>query len=272
MTDYHNVFDTKTYLELFYKTAKGNENIQGFLQFHMNAYHNFWSNFAQPGSLKTPKEIRYLEYGGGPVICSLISASPKVDRVVFAEYTEANRSSLTSWQAGRQDAHDWSPLIEYVVRDLKGDSTPQAVLNREVDIKRKIKSVVPCDATKTPIVDLESVDVGKPFDVVSTRLCLEACVTSEQQYKDAVAELCNMVKLDGNLCMYGMLEETFYNVGGTKFKVFHLTSAMVEEAMKKGGMEDIKIETFETSCTGDVSNACSLFSCFGRKCGGVVAE
>ena len=70
----------------------------------------------------------------------------------------------------------------------------------------------------------------------------------------------------------GVLEETFYNVGGTKFNVFPLTSAMVEDAMKKGGMEDINIETFETSCTDNVSNARSLFSCFGRKCGGVVVK
>ena len=103
------------------------------------------------------------------------------------------------------------------------------VSNRANELKRKIKSIVPCDVNETPIVQLPETDVAIPFDVVSTSLCLETCVSSEAHYKNIVAQLCKRLKPNGYLFMNGVLEETFYVIGKEKFYCFPITEKMVKE-------------------------------------------
>ena len=207
--DYHTYFDSKTYLDLFYTNFKGDENEDGSVLPFMKAFHEFWSVFTAPKDM----EVRYLEFGGGPSIANLIFSCPKVDQIVFAEYTEANRQAVKSWVDGNPEAHDWTPLIELVVLELEAKNADcpagnkdklASVAHRASEIKRKIKSIIPCDVTKNPIVQFESDDVGKPFDVVTSSLCLEACVSSEEHYKNAVAELCKLLKPNGYLLMNGL--------------------------------------------------------------------
>jgi hypothetical protein len=276
--DYHTYFDPKTYLELFYKKFKVEDIKDGSAMPFVKAFHEFWSNFtASPDT-----EVRYLEFGGGPCIANVIFACPKVDHIVFAEYTEANRQAVKSWIDGDPEAHDWTALIEIAVLELEqgcgmgeGNNTkcPMAltendkldrVLNRANEVKQKIKSIISCDVTKSPIVQLDSDDVAKPFDVVSTSLCLEACVSSEVHYKNTVAELCKLLKPNGYLFMDGVLEQTFYFVGEEKFYTFPLTEKMVKEAMNEAGIE---IEKFITIPINDtvVSDCKALFYTYGRK-------
>ena len=258
MTDYHASFNPNAYLQVFYKTYRGNADKGVFL---LKAFHKLWSSLESTG-------LRCLEYGGGPSIANLVSASPKVERIVFAEYTEANREAVKSWIAGNPGAHDWSSLLNYVVRDLEGDKTLGAVSNRTQDLKHKIKSIVPCDVTKRPLISFESDDIGKPFDVISTSLCLETCVSSEQQYRSAVAELCKLLKPGGYLFMYGVLEETFYSIGKDKFSVFPLTESMLEDAMTQGGLHDIYIQTMDTKYIAveeQLSDCRAMFAACGKK-------
>ena len=207
-----------------------------------------------------------LQFGGGPCIWNLISASQKVDHIVFSEYVEANREAVKSWIAGSPEAQDWSPWIEFVVHHLEGESNKQKVSSRTEDLKRKIKSVVHCDVTKNPIVDLEPADIGKPFDVITTSLCLEVGVSSEQEYKSTVAKLCKLIKQNGYLCMFGVLQETFYCVGKEKFRTFPLTQGMIEEAMEAGGIQEINFEQVdpEEVAPRKVGNAQFMYFAYGR--------
>ncbi|CAB4019677.1 nicotinamide N-methyltransferase-like [Paramuricea clavata] len=249
--DYHNSFDPKIYLEQFYKKLKADENEYGSAVPMIKVFHEFWSTFKAPKGTELT-EVRYLEFGGGPSIANLIFACPKVDHIVFAEYAEVNREAVKSWIAGDPDAYDWMPLIEIAVLELeqgrgivespvlRKDKEKLDCVNRANELKRKIKSVIPCDVTKAPIVELGTDDVAKPFDVVSTSFCLESCVSSEVHFKNTVAELCKLLKPNGYLFMNGVLEQTFYFVGDEKFSVFPLTEKMVKEAMNEVGMEIAK--------------------------------
>ena len=263
-TDYHTQFDTKVYLGLLELLFNPNDK-KSLFEFRLRPFHNFWSNF-EACSLRDSTGVRCLEYGGGPCIGNLISASPKVDHIVFSEYIESCRQAVRSWKAGSSEAYNWSPWIEFVVRDLEGESNAQEVLSRAEDLKQKIKSVVHCDVTKNPIVDLESEDIGKPFDVVSSSLCLEAGVSSEQEYKNTVAKLCKFLKPNGYLCMFGVLKETFYSVGKEKFRVFPLTQVLIEEAMEAGGLQEIKFEQFDLEgiVPPKVANAQFMYFVSGR--------
>ena len=55
-----------------------------------------------------------LNFGAGPTIHAVISASAKFRKIVFAEYTEANKRELRNWIANSQDKFDWSRFFKYV--------------------------------------------------------------------------------------------------------------------------------------------------------------
>ena len=279
--DYHTCFDPKTFLEYFYKNFKGDENEDRSVSPFINVFHEFWSSFKAPTDTELT-DVRYLEFGGGPSIANLVFACPKVDHIVFAEYAEANREAVKSWIAGDAEAHDWTPLIEIAVLELEqgrgivdGRSETSAdkekldcVLNRADELKRKIKSIVPCDVNKAPIVQLDTDDVAKQFDVVSTSLCLESCVSSEVHYKNIIAELCKLLKPNGYLFMNGVLEGTFYFVGEEKLHNFPLTEKMVKEAMIEAGIEIEKYVTIPGVPIhySEVTDSKDLFYTYGRKC------
>lgn len=92
---------------------------------------------------------------------------------MFSEYTEANSNAVTSWINGDSGTHDWSSVVEYVVKELEWNSSDKAVSIRVTEMKRKISSVVPCNITERPIVRFKSQKLDKLFEVVSTTLCLD---------------------------------------------------------------------------------------------------
>jgi SAM-dependent methyltransferase len=272
--DYHNYFDPKIYLDQYYEKLKGDENDYGSAVPIIKAFHEFWSTFKAPKGA----DVRYLEFGGGPSIANLVFACPKVDHIVFAEYAEVNRQAVKSWIAGDPDAYDWMPLIEIAVLELeqgrgigKSPAVPRTdkekldCVNRANELKRKIKSVVPCDVTKAPIVQLDNDDVAKPFDVVSSSLCLSPCVSSEVHYKRTVAELCKLLKPNGYLFMLGCIEQTFYYVGEEKFSTFPLTEKMVKGAMNEAGMEIVKFVSIPLLYTTELEDGNAIYYTYCRK-------
>ena len=261
--DYDNSFDTKAYLNSVYKAFDGPENVEAYLDFRLKELHKFWSIFEPLKSSKNDTST-LLDFGGGPVIVNLVSAAPKVHRIVVAEYTEANRNAMRLWINGNTDAYDWSPYIKYIVKDLEGNVNKETPSFRMQEIKQKIKSIVPGDITKKPIVELNPDDINKQFDVVSTTLCLEVCTSSVTEYKAAVVELCKLVKPGGYLYMAGTLESTFYTFAGERFYVFPLTQEVIEEAMQEGGILGVKFKTQPLKANRELSDAKAGFVAYGR--------
>ena len=79
--DYNDYFDTKTYLTT---KLSANPEDNEWDVFASRCYHEFWSKLPR-------KNLRVLDFGGGPKISDLISATPYVEEIIFAEYTEKNR-------------------------------------------------------------------------------------------------------------------------------------------------------------------------------------
>lgn len=71
--DYHSHFDPKLYLETLYKYFKKEGDESQIVSPLIEAFHEFWSNAPTDTQLKN---VRYLEYGGGPLIASLAFACP----------------------------------------------------------------------------------------------------------------------------------------------------------------------------------------------------
>ena len=61
-----------------------------------------------------PNGDSVLNFGAGPTIHAVISASAKFKNIVFAEYTEANRVELNKWITNSREKFDWSRYFKYV--------------------------------------------------------------------------------------------------------------------------------------------------------------
>jgi len=125
------------------------------------------------------KNLRVLEFGGGPSIFDLIAAAPYAEEIIFAEYNEKNWEEMEKWLQKSPESYDWLPYFKFVVQTLEGKNS-DGVAIRESELRKKIKHVLPCDiGSEDPLKWPSSwSSQSATFDVVSTSLCLEACVTS----------------------------------------------------------------------------------------------
>ena len=86
--DYFTRFDCKDYLWQYYSAPSPQS-------FHLTCVHNF---YATCNTKWDKRNARMLEFGGGPVIDSLISAAPYVREIVFSAYTENERKEVELWK------------------------------------------------------------------------------------------------------------------------------------------------------------------------------
>ena len=78
-----------------------------------------WHNFYKKYTCETGKAVHLLEYGGGPALYSLITASKYVETITFADYAESNRNEINMWRKESRECELHlllhSPPIEYKI-------------------------------------------------------------------------------------------------------------------------------------------------------------
>ena len=105
---------------------------------------------------------------------------------------------MEKWLQKSPESYDWLPYFKFVVQTLEGKNS-DGVAIRESELRKKIKHVLPCDIGWEDPVKWPSSwsSQSATFDVVSTSLCLEACVTSNEGYRRAIAKLKRYLKPGG---------------------------------------------------------------------------
>ena len=164
---YHALFRPKTYLEQHFQLS--NPIRRNPLK-HLYDFYKLYSE-SHPG------ELTMLDLGCGPVIAYAISAVEYTSEIIMAEYTELNRQEITKWINKDPDAHDWSPFLEHVIKEVEGKGNDQISIRE--DKLRKVMKVISCDVTKDPMLSPEYV---KEYDVVQVSLVLEPACSTKDEY------------------------------------------------------------------------------------------
>ena len=194
---------------------------------YMQTY-SFYAKYSCKWNLKT---ARLLEFGGGPVITSLISAVPYIDQITFAAYAENERKEIKLWKNREEGAHDWSSHFKHVVNEVEHIAGDDAWREREKLLRKRITSIIPCDIfSDSPLLVKQ-----EPFEIVTTSLCLEAACKTHPEYKEAIKKLVGLLKLGGFLLMFIVERQTFYVIGGKKWFCLYLTLEQVKEALVEAG-------------------------------------
>jgi hypothetical protein len=196
---------------------------------------------------RLPGSLKILEYGAGPVIMNVISAAPHASEITLAEYSIRNRDVLSSWLEGTFDDFDWSPIFDYVVRDLEGKTAEEA-RERERLLRSVVKKVVACDYTASPMI--EEGNEG-PYDVIVSSCCISCCPTMAQ-YKMNLKRLTAMVKPGGTIMLVQSErrmrnESGVYYAGSTPFRLINATADFLGSLLEGHGFRDVR----SYSCPGD---------------------
>ena len=125
-----------------------------------------------------------LEFGAGPVIAYVISASLYASEIVLSEYIETNRKLLQMWLDRDPNALNWSPFFEYVVQELEGKSKEEAA-KREEELRQVIKAVTLVTSIKIP--QLNQPTVARMMSYIFTSYCLESACNSLKELSEAMA-------------------------------------------------------------------------------------
>ena len=205
--------------------------LQCFHEFYTK-YHNEWDT----------TRARLLEFGGGPTIYGLISASPHVSEIVFSDYVEENRQEVKNWKDGSPQAFDWAPFFKYVVQKLEGDATPDAAIRRESELRSRMVSVIPCDVH---LADPVGTPAPSPFDIVSTIYCLTAGCSSQAEVREAFQKLGKLVKPGGFMIVMDALELTWASVAGERIKCVSVTKQFLSTAMEDAGFAVLETHHYE---------------------------
>ena len=226
----YEMFDPRAYLKYHYG------EVDAFHRHSLKHIHEFCKSY---GALSTG--LKMLEFGAGPVIANVISASLYASEIVLSEYLETNRKVLQMWLDRDPNAPNWSPFFEYVVQELEGESKQEAGI-REEELRQVIQAVIACDIHKDPPV--EPAYLG-PYDLVLSSYCLESACNSLEEFSGAVSKLAKLTKPGGKLIivtMEGPGETFFYVVGEKKFINLSITKEALTTILQQNEFHDITIE------------------------------
>jgi nicotinamide N-methyltransferase len=218
-------FHPSDYLQEYYSDDEDDPENEFLLNFFHNAY----------GQM--PKQKTLLEVGGGPVIYPLISASSKVDEIIFSEYTEENRQEVRSWVKKDQSAFDWSRYFKQIA-DMECTS-PEVVEDR---LRSKIKKIVKCDISKAnPLAPITQ----KNFDIISINFCHESVTDDEKSYLQWLKNAISLLKPSGIVVMTMIRNAKYYTSGDTQFAACPIDENGVSDALRAAGCRITRIKSYD---------------------------
>ena len=234
VSPYGENFDTISYLKIYdFRTSPAAGRMKHTLKF----YHEVFLNI--------PSGVKVLDYGTGPVLLSTISAATKASEIVLADYVGTNRTALCQWLNAEPESFDWSPHFSYVVKTLEGNGD-LLVSEREEQVRKLVKAVVPCDITKDPPIDQS---YNQTYDVVISSLVMEAVSSSLDEYQLNISRLGKFVKPGGTILYYGVENRAGYYLlpNNQKFPNVFATAEHAVKAFERAGFVDISLETYQPS-------------------------
>ena len=196
---------------------------------------------------------KILEIGSGPVIAWQISAAPYASEIVLAELVESNRDAVRHWLDKDSRAYNWTPFFRHVVQTLEGKCEVEAA-DREEQLRQAVKAVIPCDASKDPLVPPE---YEGPYDVVVEIAVSDAVCKNEDDYMEFWARLATVLKPGGILASKTYLVENYstpthtYAVGEESFVALNVSETFLRSCLKKAGFINIKLKESQTFDSAD---------------------
>lgn len=223
-------FSPEEYSVYYYShLSKENAEILGFLNYAFDLI---------------PEGMLMLEFGGGPTIYQLISAAKKVKEIYFSDYLESNLQVVRKWKNGIEGPFSWDPYIEYVLKlENKSKVSPLDIKRRANLLRNKITKFIYCDAFKKDPLGVKYRDY---FDVVSANFTPESISKNKQEWKEAMKNMCTLIKSGGFLVMCALEKAKYWQLGNRKFSAASIDGKDIRDLLSSIGFKKKKIQIKRT--------------------------
>lgn len=163
-------------------------------------FHRFFSQYSKHWDTA---RATLLEVGGGPSIQISIVAVPFVGSIVHGDFDEGCNKEVRLWLDSSSGAFDWSPIVEYALTNFgRGETAVDsaAVRRRGEDVRRKVSTVVHCDATKEGMLLDPSVVPKEGFEVVIVCSSLVYTSRTRDDFFHVLKNIYGLLKEGGYFC------------------------------------------------------------------------
>ena len=232
-------FDTENYL----KTRFSDLTVRDRVLFPLECFHDAFQSLSTSG-------LKILDYGTGPAIMSVISASRNASEIVLSDYAESNREALRKWLRKDSTAFDWSPYFDHVVQKLEGKGEKEA-REREERLREVVKDVAYCNINEDPPIRTAC---QEPYDVVIDCVCLTSSCFTREDFVRGIVKMAALLKPGGTLFSYSserkMDSVTGIYYTGTKAQpVLNTSGEYVVGVLKQHGFSDITLKICKSDIT-----------------------
>ena len=212
-------FSARAYLEEYY-TVLGPEN-RLLLDFLHRAY-------SKIGHQKT-----LLEFGGGPTIYQLLSASKDIEAIFFSDYAASCRQEVIDFILKKKTAFDWTKFSRYVQK-LEGTKAAEI----EERVRAKIRAVIPGDFRQSnPLAPAWY----RQFDVLAMGSVVETAVATEKEFRAGVKNVLGLLKDGGFFVGYFSKNCRQWKNGQRTYYCFPINEDYVEKFFAELGLEIIEM-------------------------------
>lgn len=221
--DFINNFDNfsgSAYLAEFYSTLNP-EN-----EFLLKFYDHFYKSL--------PNNLSMLELGGGPTIYQLISASEKVESIIFAEYAQSNLDEVNKFLLGSSGSWNWDEYISYVLK-LNDKTVSEGEIKKIKErIRKKVKEVIFCDIRKTnPLSPKRYL----PFDLLSMGSVADSVASSEEQLVRYLSNSFSLLDDGGYFIGFFAKNFTSWKHLDMTYKIYPVNEDYVKKLFPKLGLK-----------------------------------
>ena len=229
----HQQFDYGSYLRRRFSAPRGIiDEERGVQPFYLQCYHDFYSKFNSEWDVS---QARLLELGGGPTIYPLISAAPHVSEIVFSDYVEGNLDQVRLWKEQSSAAHDWTPYLKYVVNTLEGEQDKGVALQREIELRGKVKLIKKCNILEEDPANIVEGNGGIKYDIISFNFCCETVFDTPDAYGECLRKVGGLLKPRGFIASLVSEEESCYTDGTEQYQHLFLTAEDIHEHYETAG-------------------------------------
>ncbi|KAG8568491.1 hypothetical protein GDO81_014021 [Engystomops pustulosus] len=233
--------DSRQYLDQFYS-----EN--GKIIFGEDTLIFPIKNLKETFSLGHIKGDILIDLSKGSLIHHLYSACEFFKHLIVLKIQDRCILELKRWVDTRTGAFDWCHAAQLHV-DLEGNS--EQLEDKEKKVRSALQHVVKCNLNKENIT--EPIDLP-PADCIVTAVLLDAISKDQDDYVRYFRKFSKLLKPGGHLILFGVIDATYYTVGGHKFHYFRYDVAFARKVLVGEGFTIDFCEVKKRSNVSDLSD------------------
>jgi hypothetical protein len=223
------------------------KNVDAFTERYLATYYNEITDdelaiaqFLVQEYKKIAGKPAMLEVGCGPTIHHVLPIVPYVSSIDMTDYLPGNIRAISLWKKQVKNAHNWQFFTKKILalENTKQNISSVNIEQREMELRNKIHSLSECN-----VLHQYPLGYKKQYPIVGLFYCVEEVAIAKECWKQAMANVMNMVLPEGRFFTVCLWETDYYSIISDTGTVEKLPTAYVTEQdmwnlLKKNGFDE----------------------------------